>query len=193
MGCNSQMLVSYFTMKPISSEDYQASNTDTEPLSKTRRKAVADALQDIGVKLVELPKEKLSRLNLPERLLDAVFEAKRITANGATRRQKQYIGSLMRDIDVAPIMDQLQRWEGKHTAENAHFHQIERWRDRLLTEDNALSEFMQMYPTVDSQQLRALIRNARREEASNKPPKSSRELFKLLREISESNGTEASS
>lgn len=175
----------------MKTEDYQAAGADAEPVSKTRRKAEADALQDIGVKLVELPKEKLGRLNLPERLLDAVFEAKRITANGATRRQKQYIGSLMRDIDVAPIVDQLQRWEGKHTAENAHFHQLERWRDRLLTEDNAISEFMQMHPAVDSQQIRALIRNSRREEAANKPPKSSRELFKLLREISESNSTEA--
>ena len=187
MGCSSWILVSYFTMKPIKTEDYQPSDADAEPLSKTKRKAEADALQDIGVKLVELPKEKLGRLNLPERLLDAVLEAKRITANGATRRQKQYIGSLMRDIDVAPIVDQLQRWEGKSTAENAHFHQLERWRDRLLSEENALSEFMQLHPTIDSQQIRALIRNSRRELLANKPPKSSRELFKLLRDISEIN------
>jgi ribosome-associated protein len=180
-------------MKPSNTEEYQAAGADAEPLSKTKRKAEADALQDIGVKLIELPKEKLRQLDLPERLLDAVFEAKRITANGATRRQKQYIGSLMRDIDVAPIVDQLQRWEGKHTAENAHFHQLERWRDRLLSEENALSEFMQLHPSVDSQQLRALIRNAHRELLANRPPKSSRELFKLLREISENNNTEASS
>lgn len=180
-------------MKPSNTEEYQAASPDAEPLSKTKRKAGADALQDIGVKLVELPKERLGRLDLPERLLDAVLEAKRITANGATRRQKQYIGSLMRDINVAPIVDQLQRWEGKHTAENAHFHQLERWRNRLLTEEIALSEFMQLHPSVDSQHLRALIRNSRREQAANKPPKSSRELFKLLREISESDNTAASS
>jgi ribosome-associated protein len=142
-----------------------------------------DDLQDIGVKLIDLPKDKLIKLSLPERLLDAVQEAKRITANGAKKRQKQYIGSLMRDIDAAPIIDQLQRWEGKHTAESAHFHQLERWRDRLLNEESALSEFIQLHPSVDSQQLRTLIRNSQREAAANKPPKSSRELFRLLREI----------
>ena len=156
-----------------------------EPISKTKRKAAMDALQDIGEKLIELPKEKLAKLDLPERLLDAVREAKRITAHGATRRQKQYIGSLMRDIDVAPIVDQLQRWEGKHSAEAAHFHQLERWRDRLIADEAALPEFMQQYPKFDIQQLRTLTRNARREAAANKPPKSSRELFKLLREIIE--------
>jgi ribosome-associated protein len=116
-------------------------------------------------------------------LMDAIREAKRITANGAIRRQRQYIGSLMRNVDIDPIKDQLQRWEGKHTAESAYFHRLENWRARLIAEESTLSEFMLQYPNVDSQQLRTLIRNARREEAANKPPKSSRELFKLLREI----------
>lgn len=144
-----------------------------------------DALQVLGVQLVDLPKDRLAKLNLPETLLDAVNEAKRLTANGAISRQRQYIGRLMRDIDTTPIVEQLQRWEGKHNAETTHFHQLERWRTRLIEEENALSEFMQQYPGVDSQQLRTLIRNSRREHLENKPPKSSRELFKLLREISE--------
>ena len=154
-----------------------------EPISKTKLKAEADALQEIGVKLVALPNSKLTQLDLPERLVDAINEAKRITANGATRRQKQYIGSLMREIDVAPIVEQMEKWEGKNTAENAYFHNLERWRARLIDDEAALSEFIQQYPTVDSQQIRTLIRNARREASASKPPKSSRELFKLLREI----------
>ena len=154
-----------------------------EPISKTKLKAEADALQEIGVKLVALPNSKLTQLDLPERLVDAINEAKRITANGATRRQKQYIGSLMREIDVAPIVEQMEKWEGKNTAENAYFHNLERWRARLLEDEDALSEFIQQYPNVDSQQIRTLIRNARREASANKPPKSSRELFKLLREL----------
>ena len=120
---------------------------------------------------------------MPERLIDAINEAKRITANGAIRRQKQYIGSLMRDIDVTPIVEQMQKWEGKNTAENAYFHQLENWRTRLIADENSLSELMSAYPNVNSQQIRTLIRNARREASLNKPPKSSRELFKLLREI----------
>ena len=154
-----------------------------EPIRKTKLKAEADAQQELGVKLVALPNSKLAQLDLPERLVDAINEAKRITANGATRRQKQYIGSLMRDIDVAPIVEQMEKWEGKNTAENAYFHNLERWRARLIEEEGALSEFMAQHPNVDSQQIRTLIRNARREASLAKPPKSSRELFKLLREI----------
>lgn len=154
-----------------------------QPLSKTKRKAAMEDLQDIGVTLVGLPREKLAKLDLPETLADAIREAKKITSNGAIRRQMQYIGRLMRDIDTAPIIDQLQRWEGKHYAETAYFHQLERWRARLLDNENALSEFMQQHPQADSQQLRALIRNSRREQSAGKPPKSSRELFRLLREV----------
>jgi ribosome-associated protein len=167
--------------------------TASEPVSKTKLKAAMDELQDIGETLVGLPKDKLNKLALPETLLDAVLEAKRITSNGATRRQMQYIGRLMRDVDVAPIVDQLQRWEGKHTAENAHFHQLERWRSRLLEDESALSEFMRLHPHVDGQQIRALIRNARREHIANRPPKSSRELFKLLRETVESDAADTAS
>lgn len=153
------------------------------PPSKTRLKAEADAQQALGVRLTELPKDKLLKLNLPEDLVTAVLETKKITANGAIRRHRQYLGRLMREIDTAPITEQLARWDGKHTAENAYFHGLERWRDRLINDANALSEFMGLHPATDSQQLRTLIRNAQKEHAANKPPKSSREIFKLLREI----------
>jgi ribosome-associated protein len=161
--------------------------TELDPIiSKTKLKAEADAAQKIGKKLVDLPKDKLLKLNLPEALYEAVMEAKRITANGAIRRQMQYLGRLMRDIDQAPIVDQLHRWEGKHNEENARFHGMERWRTRLISDAPAVSEFLVAYPQVDSQQLRTLIRNVQREVAANKPPKSSRELFKLIRETIES-------
>ncbi len=175
---------SEFTNKPIIEDD-------DEPISKTKLKAEADALQVLGVRLVELSKEKLAKLNLPEALFDAINEAKRITANGATRRQKQYIGSLMRDIDSAPIVDQMHRWEGKHTAENAHFHMLERWRDRMIESPDVVAEWMTLHPHTDSQQLRTLVRNVQREIAANKPPKSTRELFKLIREITESDAKSA--
>ena len=89
----------------------------------------------------------------------------------------------MRDIDVGPIVEQMEKWEGKNTAENAYFHNLERWRTRLIEDEGVLSELMQQYPSIDSQQIRTLIRNARREASLAKPPKSSRELFKLLREV----------
>ncbi|HEY9277738.1 MAG TPA: ribosome biogenesis factor YjgA [Methylotenera sp.] len=158
------------------------SDTDL-PISKTKLKAEADAQQELGVRLTELPKDRLLKLNLPEDVVTAILDTKKITANGAIRRHRQYLGRLMREIDTAPITEQLARWEGKHTAENAYFHGLERWRDRLINDANALSEFMALHPATDSQQLRALIRNAQKEQAADKPPKSSREIFRLLREI----------
>lgn len=162
-----------------------------EPISKTKLKAEADAQQAIGKKLIDLSKDKLIKLDLPEALFDAVMEAKRLTANGAVRRQLQYLGRLMRDVDCAPIVEQLQAWEGKNVQENARFHTMERWRSRLIAEPLALQEFLAKFPQADIQQLRTLIRNAQREEAAQKPPKSSREIFKLIRELSENSNSES--
>lgn len=156
-----------------------------EPISKTKLKAEADAQQELGIRLSELPKDKLLKLDLPEDVLTAVLDTKKITANGAIRRHRQYLGRLMREIDTAPILEQLARWDGKHTAENAYFHGLERWRDRMIADSNVLAEFMALYPKTDSQQLRTLIRNAQKELVASKPPKSSREIFKLLREITQ--------
>ena len=153
-----------------------------EPISKTQLKAEADEQQALGVRLTELPKDKLLKLDLPDAVVTAVLDSKKITANGATRRHKQYLGRLMREIDNAPILEQLARWDGKHTAENAYFHGLERWRDRMIENAEVLAEFIALYPQVDIQQLRTLIRNAQKEQAAGKPPKSSREIFRLLRE-----------
>lgn len=155
--------------------------TENEPLSKTKRKAAMLALQELGEELIALSSARLAQLDLPEVLMDAVKETQRTTAHGALARQKQYIGRLMREIDTTAIADQLQRWKGTHQEENAHFHQLEKLRTRLLEDDSALADYLHRHPQTDSQQLRTLIRNARREAAAGKPPKSSRELFKLLR------------
>ncbi|MDP3086952.1 MAG: ribosome biogenesis factor YjgA [Methylotenera sp.] len=162
-------------------------NTE-EPISKTQLKAEADEQQALGVRLTELPKDKLLKLDLPDAVLTAVLDSKKITANGAMRRHKQYLGRLMRETDNAPILEQLARWDGKHTAENAYFHGLERWRDRMIEDANVLNEFIAQNPQTDPlaiQQLRTLIRNAQKELAASKPPKSSRELFKLLREVTQ--------
>lgn len=156
--------------------------TDDAPVSKTRRKKDSLAAQDMGAELVQLSADTLKRLDLPDALLDAVLDAKRFTQHGAHRRQLQFIGKLMRDLDTAPIAEQLARLRGESDAAKAEFHALERWRNRLLEDDQALSEWLQQHPGADAQQLRQLIRNARREHADNKPPKSSRQLFRLLRD-----------
>lgn len=157
-------------------------NDHEQELSKTQLKQRMHELQEIGEVLVELPKEKLKQLNLPETLYEAVLEARRITAHGGRRRQLQYIGKLMRGIDDVPIRAKLDEWNGNHAEETALLHRLENWRTRLIDDDAALSEFLEQYPDFDVQHLRVLIRNSRKEQQLGKPPKSSRELFKMLRE-----------
>ena len=151
--------------------------------SKTQRKRESQSLQDIGEELVGLSSERLASLSLPQNLLDAVMEARRITKFGALRRQMQYIGRLMRDIDATPIRARLEAWKGQSGEDAARLHRIERWRTRLLAEEQALGAFLAENAQADSQRLRTLIRNAQREAADGKPPKSFRELFQALREI----------
>ncbi|HEY3326982.1 MAG TPA: ribosome biogenesis factor YjgA [Novimethylophilus sp.] len=157
-------------------------NDHEQELSKTQIKQRMHDLQEIGEVLVELPKEKLKQLSLPETLHDAVLEARRITAHGGRRRQLQYIGKLMRGVDDAPIRAKLDEWNGNHAEETALLHRLENWRTRLIEDDAALSEFLAQYPDFEVQQLRVLIRNSRKEQQLGKPPKSSRELFRMLRE-----------
>lgn len=150
-------------------------------VSKTRRKKDMHALQELGEELVALGNDRLARLDLPESLLDAVKEAKRITKFGALGRQMQYIGKLMREVDPEPIRAKLAEWAGQSREINARFHRLEALREKLLEHDSALGEVAEQFPGADLQRLRTLIRNARQEKAANKPPKSSRALFKELR------------
>jgi len=155
---------------------------EDEILSKTRKKAQMHALQKLGIELVDLSKERLASMQLPETLVEAIRDAQRITAHEGRRRQMQYIGRLMRDIDPAPIQERLDAWRGQSKAEVARQHGMERLRDKLIADDSALTEFAQKHPEVDLQALRNLIRNARKEAAEGRPPKSYREIFKVIRD-----------
>ena len=151
--------------------------------SKTQRKNDAHALQTLGAALVALNRERLLQIELPESLRDAVLAAQRITAHEGRRRQLQFIGKLMRNVDPAPIQARLDEWNSVSAEQIARMHRIERWRDRLLTEPAAISELAIEFPQGDLQQLRTLIRNTLREREHNKPPKSYRAMFQLLRDI----------
>lgn len=153
------------------------------PPSKTKIKKQMIELQNLGEQLAALNKDQLKELDLPESLRDAINEAKRMTKFGAISRQMQYIGRLMRDIDPAPIVAKLEIWNGTSRQHIAWLHQVERWRDRLLEDPNALTELLAAHPQADAQHLRTLIRNALKEKELNKPPKSFREIFQALRDI----------
>lgn len=154
-----------------------------EPLSKTQRKKAMHDLQAIGVQLVELDSKQIAELDLPEILVNAIQEAKRLTKHGAKRRQMQYIGKLMRNIDAAPIQEKINYWENRDIYQTAWLHQLENWRTRLLADENSLFELKQHYPEADLQHFRTLIRNAQKEIQLQKPPKSFRAIFQELRTL----------
>lgn len=158
---------------------------DENIVSKSQRKRESTALQDLGKELFELSRDQLKKMDLPESLLSALLEAKRLTSHGALRRQMQYIGKVMRDVETEPIDQQLAAIRGESNIAKAAFHALETWRIRLIEDDTALNDWLVQHPDTDVQKIRQLVRNARKEAAETKPPKSSRALFKLLRELSE--------
>ena len=153
------------------------------PPSKTKIKKQMHELQDLGAELVGLGKDQLAQLDIPENLRDAIREMHRINKFGAQRRQMQYIGKLMRDVETGPIIARLNAWKGISQQHVAYMHQLERWRERLLEDDAALTELLAKHPGADAQKLRTLIRNTHKEREAQKPPRHFRELFQALREI----------
>ena len=154
--------------------------------SKSQRKREMHALQDMGAELVELPSVQLDKLPLSDRLRDAIDQCKEIRSHEAHRRQLQFIGKLLRDVDIEPLQQALEQLRQSAKIANQKFHQLERWRDRLIAEgDDALNAFLSEYPHADRQQLRQLIRTAQKEAAQNKPPAAARELFRTLRDSAE--------
>ena len=152
------------------------------PPSKTKIKKQMHELRDLGEELTELGKDQIAQLDIPENLRDAIREMHRMKTFGAKRRQMQYIGKLMRDIDTAPIIAKLNTWKGTSQQHIGYMHQLERWRERLLENDAALTELLSQYPQTDVQRLRTLIRNTIKEREAGKPAKNYREIFQVLRE-----------
>ena len=157
-----------------------------EPFEKSRTQLKKEALdlQKTGEKLVALSGEQLQRIDLPAVLLRAVGEAKTMKSHGARRRQMQYIGSLMRKIEVAPIEHAIQTIEQGAYDQARAFRKIEAWRDRLVDGDDDLMETISSsHPHVDRQRFGHLVRSARKEKQKGATPKSSRNLFRFLREL----------
>lgn len=153
------------------------------PPSKTRLKKDADALQQLGTDLLDLSEADWTKLALPDALIDALREAKRIHSRGALKRQRQFIGRLMRDIDPEPIYRHFEQLRQKTRQQVQAHHALEQWRDRMIEEaDPAIEAYLQENTGADRQHLRQLVRQARKEDEQKKPPKSARALFRYLRE-----------
>ncbi len=161
-----------------------------EAASRSERKRESTRLQQLGAQLLLMRPERLARLALPEQLVEALDEARRIRDFEGRRRQLQFIGKLMRQLDAAALeairaaLDELQRGSA---GEAMALHEVEQWRERLIADDAALSQWVQRYPQSDSQQVRALLRQARRDAKAGLPGqaprhgKAYRELFQLVR------------
>lgn len=155
--------------------------------SKTQRKKQMQALQKIGQTLVELSEAQLAKVPLPSPLDDAIQLARQIKNHEGKRRQLQFIGKLMRSVDVEPIQEALDKVQMKDQLSKAKFHQVERWRDRLIAEDDKTQqEFITKYPDTDRQQLRQLVRNAQQAHKAGKNTGADTALFRYLRDVIES-------
>ncbi len=166
-------------MNPEPTDDDVAAGGDERP-SKTQRKKEMTALQVLGTKLVGLNAAQLQQIDLPERLREAIVAAQKITAHEGRRRQIQFIGKLMRQVEPEPIERALDDLTGDSRASVALMHRCERWRERLIDDDAALTELLQAHAAFDVQALRALIRSARRERDKQLAPRHGRELYRLL-------------
>ncbi len=156
-----------------------------EAPSKSELKRRMLALQALGESLVALNNRQLGRIPIDDdRLEEAIREARQIRSNSARRRHLQYIGKLMRNIDPAPIQQQLDTLTNQSRQATVQLHKVETWRDRLINEgDTTLQQFFNEFQQADRQHLRQLIRNAEKEKLGNKPPKAYRELFKVIRSL----------
>jgi ribosome-associated protein len=155
--------------------------------SKSQLKRDMIALQVLGQALVDLPKDALKRMPMPEKLADAVRDARRITDHEGKRRQLQYVGRVMRtltDAETDALRTALDAQRGVNKAATARLHWIERTREQLLADDAALTAFIRQHPDADPQEGRTLIRNARKEAQLSKPPRYYRELFQWIKTAS---------
>jgi len=151
--------------------------------SKTKKKKEAEALQELGEELVKLTAAQSRDLALPAEISAAVTFAKTLK-RGALRRQLQYIGTLMRQYDTAPIQEALQNIQEGNYKKAAAFKEIEKWRDELIAgNDTLMEEILREHPASDRQQLTQLVRNVMKERENNKPPKAFRDLFRYLKKI----------
>ena len=148
--------------------------------AKSQKKRDSEAKQKLGLELTRLAPDQLAKVDLPEDIRLAIEDYKRMKSFGALRRQMQLIGKLMRRLDGAAVREAIDRATGESRAAVAALHRAERLRDAMLADDAAVTDYVAEHPETDVQKLRQLVRAARKEREAAKPPKSARELYKLL-------------
>lgn len=158
-------------------------NGPDERPSRSELKRRSKALQGMGERLAKLPAEVLRSMDLPADLRDALLEWQGLKKHEARRRQMQYVGRIMRELDPEPIEQALEAYEREGRVRTEQFHDLEQLREKLLADDAALGRLKDEHPEADAQRLNQLIRQARTEQAAGKPPKAYRALFRALRDL----------
>jgi ribosome-associated protein len=161
-----------------------AAEAETRP-SKTRLKQQSHDLQTLGVAVSELSEDRLAAVEMPEALREAIRMFRRTRTHEGRRRQMQYVGKLMRSADEAALREAVAAATLGSARETLALHEAERWRAELIADDDALTRWLLAHPDTDTQQLRSLVRAARRDALGLAPearqPKSFRELFQFVR------------
>ena len=171
--------------------EYKRELKGTDEPTRTDLKRESTELQKLGEDLLTLRADYIARLDLPEKLVDAVAECKRITNFEGIRRQMQFIGKLMRKLEDSKhdqIRAALEEQHMPSAKDTLLLHQAEQWRDRLVADEDAVGQWISLSPTTDSQNLRALVRQARKDAKPEKPGlaprhgRAYRDIFQLVRE-----------
>ena len=156
-----------------------------EDKSKSEKKREMTALQELGKRLLELSQAQVHKIEMPQELLDSLLLARTLKSHSALRRQMQYIGVLMRRIDIEPIRQALNEIDRGQKRKAREFQQLELMRDNLVEGDDAVFDnIVNRFPDADIQKLRQIVRAARKEKKDDAPPKQSRVLFRYLRDLS---------
>lgn len=151
--------------------------------NKTQLKREAEMLLELGKKMAEMQDNQLNSIPLPKDIYNEIKEVQQMHQNAARKRQFKLIGKMLREIDATPIVEAVESIGDLHHHEVNAFHEIEQWRDRLIEEgDHALAELLIEHPMLDRQKIRQMMRQAAKEKQLGKPPRSSRVLFKYLKE-----------
>ena len=164
-------------------DTYDEEHENIGRLNKTQQKREIAELHDLAKSLSKLEPVALEKMDLPKELLQALIAVQGMK-HTAEKRQFKFIVKLLRQIETESFHETIAELDAKKEEQDKNFHRTERWRDRLIAEgQGAMTEFMDIYPQADASQIRQLVRNINKEIAQNKPHKSSRVLFRLLRDV----------
>jgi len=152
-------------------------------ISKTELKKDSKKIQQFGREISELTINNIEAFKFPVNIYEATIDLKNLKSNSAKKRQVQYLGKLLREIDLADAFITMKQLKVSSQKEIQRNHIIEGWRDKLLINNDSITEFVDVYPQIDKQSLRQTISNAQKEKKDSKPPKYSKQLFKLIKNI----------